>query len=461
MKLHGTMRISERGHLEIGGCDAVELARRFGTPLYVLDEGLFRENCRDYYRSFTGKYGAEVIFAAKALFNMAVCRLVEEEGLGLDLVSGGELYTARQARFPMRRVYFHGNNKSPEELQLALEYGVGRIVVDNFYELEMLNALAGEKTLRADVLLRLTPGIEAHTHEYVKTGQIDSKFGLVIENGQALTAIKRALEMENIGLKGFHCHIGSQIFELESYAHCARVMMRFVAEVRKETGWAAGELDLGGGLGIYYASGDRPPSVGEYADVLVGAVRAAAAELDLPVPRVIVEPGRSICGPAGTTLYTVGAVKDIPGVRKYVAVDGGMGDNPRPALYQARYEACLANRAAEEPREVVSIAGKCCESGDMLIWDISLPSPEPGDILAVSCTGAYNYTMSMNYNRLPRPAMVLVGEGRADLILERETYADLVRHDRVPVRLQKSKKLGAVPSREEKESGRRKIFLKA
>lgn len=461
MKLHGTMRISERGHLEIGGCDAVELARRFGTPLYVLDESLFRENCRDYYRSFTGKYGAEVIFAAKALFNMAVCLLVEEEGLGLDLVSGGELYTARQACFPMRRVYFHGNNKSPEELQLALEYGVGRVVVDNFYELEMLNALAGEKGLRADVLLRLTPGIEAHTHEYVKTGQIDSKFGLVIENGQALAAIKRALEMENISLKGFHCHIGSQIFELESYAHCARVMMRFVAEVRQETGWAAGELDLGGGLGIYYASGDRPPSVGEYADVLVGAVRAAAAELDLPVPRVIVEPGRSICGPAGTTLYTVGAVKDIPGVRKYVAVDGGMGDNPRPALYQARYEACLANRAAEEPREVVSVAGKCCESGDMLIWDISLPSPEPGDILAVSCTGAYNYTMSMNYNRLPRPAMVLVGEGRADLILERETYADLVSHDRVPVRLQKNKKLGAAPPCEEKESGRRKIPLRA
>lgn len=460
MKLHGTMCINDRGHLEIGGCDTVELAHRFGTPLYVLDESLFRQNCRDYYRSFTGKYGAEVIYAAKALLNTAVCRLVEEEGLGLDLVSGGELYTARQARFPMGRVYFHGNNKSPEELQLALEYGVGRIVVDNFYELEMLNRLAGERNLRADILLRLTPGIEAHTHEYVKTGQIDSKFGLVIENGQALVAIKRALEMENIGLKGFHCHIGSQIFELESYAHCARVMMGFAAEVLRETGWAAEELDLGGGLGIYYANGDRPPSVGEYADVLMGAVRAAATGQNLPVPRVIVEPGRSICGPAGTTLYTVGAVKDIPGVRKYVAVDGGMGDNPRPALYQARYEACVANRAAEPPQEVVSIAGKCCESGDMLIWDISLPSLRPGDILAVSCTGAYNYTMSMNYNRLPRPAMVLVNAGCADLILERETYADLVRNDRIPARLQKGRKLGVAPARPKGADGLQRVPLK-
>ncbi|MEW6276096.1 MAG: diaminopimelate decarboxylase [Bacillota bacterium] len=447
MKLHGTMRVNDRGHLEIGGCDTVELARRFGTPLYVLDEQLFRQNCRDYYAAFTQKYGAGVIYAAKALLNLAVCRLVEEEGLGLDLVSGGELYTARQARFPMGRVYFHGNNKSPEELVLALEYKVGRIVVDNFYELELLNRLAGEKHATAEIILRLTPGIEAHTHEYIKTGQIDSKFGLVIENDQALAAVKRVLEMKKVRLHGFHCHIGSQIFELASYAHCARVMMDFVARVHQETGWLAGELNLGGGLGIYYAAGDRPPTVQEYADTLVGAVVAAAAELEIKAPRVIVEPGRSICGPAGTTLYTVGAIKDIPGVRKYVAVDGGMGDNPRPALYQARYEACVANRADQPPAEVVSIAGKCCESGDMLIWDIALPPLAPGDILAVSCTGAYNYTMAMNYNRLPRPAMVLVDGGRADLILARETYADLISHDRLPARLRKDKKLSVASAR--------------
>ena len=447
MKLHGTMRVNERGRLEIGGCDAVELARRFGTPLYILDEELFRQNCRDYFAAFTRTYGAGVVYAAKALLNLAVCRLVEEEGLGLDLVSGGELYTARQARFPMELVYFHGNNKSPEELALALDYQVGRVVVDNLYELELLNRLALERHTRAQIILRLTPGIEAHTHEYVKTGQIDSKFGLVIENGQALAAVQAALKMRNIRLHGFHCHIGSQIFELESYAHCARVMMDFVARVQAQTGYLAGELNLGGGLGVYYAAGDRPPTIFEYADTLVGAVGAAAAERGIPAPRVVVEPGRSICGPAGTTLYTVGAIKDIPGVRKYVAVDGGMGDNPRPALYQARYEAAVANRADQPPQEVVSVAGKCCESGDMLIWDIALPPLAPGDILAVSCTGAYNYTMAMNYNRLPRPAMVLVGDGRADLIVARETYADLIRYDQLPARLRKDKKLSVASAR--------------
>ena len=446
MKLHGTMRINNQGHLEIGGCDTVDLARRFGTPLYVLDEQLFRKNCRDYYQAFTGQYNADVIYAAKALFTLGICRLVEEEGLGLDLVSGGELYTAIQAGFPMSRVYLHGNNKSPEELRLALEAGVGRFVVDNFYELEMLNHLAGENRTRADIILRLTPGIEAHTHEYIKTGQIDSKFGLVIENGQALAGIKRALEMEHVVLRGLHSHIGSQIFELESYAHCASVMMDFCAGAYRQTDWMARELDLGGGLGIYYSGGDCPPGVGEYADVIMKVVEEKARELELATPRVIVEPGRSICGAAGTTLYTVGAIKNIPGVRSYVAVDGGMGDNPRPALYQARYEAGVANKMTRPPAEVVSIAGKCCESGDMLIWDVELPSVEAGDVLAVSCTGAYNYTMSMNYNRLPRPAMVLVNNGCADIILERETYEDLLCHDRAPERLLKKDRLLKVAS---------------
>lgn len=435
MRFHGTMTVNSRGHLEIGGCDTVELAATFGTPLYVLDEELFRQNCREYYQAFCQKYGAEVIYAAKTLLTTAICRLVEEEGLGMDVVSGGELYTALKAGFPMERVYFHGNNKSRDELQLALEARVGRIVVDNLYELEMLAQLAAENKTRPRVILRLTPGIEAHTHEYIKTGQIDSKFGLVIENGQALEGVKRALELGHVELCGLHCHIGSQIFELESYAHAARVMMEFAALAAGETGWVLEELDLGGGLGIYYAAGDQPPSVAAYADVVMGAVRESALALGLPVPKVIVEPGRSISGPAGTTLYTVGAVKNIPGVRKYVAVDGGMGDNPRPALYRARYEACLANKASAPPEEVVSVAGKCCESGDMLIWDIALPRVEPGDILAVSCTGAYNYSMSMNYNRLPRPAMVLVRRGRAELILKRETYEDIVRNDIMPERL--------------------------
>lgn len=433
MKLQGTMQINDKGHLEIGGCDTVELAETFGTPLYVLDEQHFRQNCRNYYRSFIEKYDGVVLYAAKTLLTLAVCRMVAEEGLSLDVVSGGELYTAKKARFPMERVYFHGNNKSAAELQLALEYNVGRIMVDNPYELQILNRLAGEAGVRAKIMLRLTPGVEAHTHEYIKTGQIDSKFGMVIENGQAMEIIKQALALDNVQLTGLHCHIGSQIFELQSYTHAAEVMLGFAAEVYRETGWQPEEMNFGGGMGIYYTAADEPQPVSKYADMLVQAVHSLAQSHGLTVPRVLVEPGRSISGPAGTTLYTVGAVKNIPGIRKYVAVDGGMGDNPRPALYQSRYEAILANRAGEKPEETVSIAGKCCESGDMLIWDIDLPAPVPGDILAVSSTGAYNYSMSMNYNRLPRPAMVLVRDGAADIIVARETYEDLIRKDRKSV----------------------------
>ncbi|HCJ79849.1 MAG TPA: diaminopimelate decarboxylase [Desulfotomaculum sp.] len=441
MILHGTMSVNGKGYLGIGGCDTVELARKFGTPLYVIDEALFRQKCREYYREFIEKNKAEVVYAAKALLTAAICRLIEEEGLGLDIVSGGELYTALQAGFPVSRLYFHGNNKSAAEIKFALEAGVGCFVVDNLYELEMLNHLAKEIPTQVNILLRVTPGVEAHTHEYIKTGQIDSKFGLVIENGQALAGIKRALEMNGVKLNGLHCHIGSQIFELESYEHTAEVLLNFSAQVYRETGWVPADLNLGGGLGIYYAAGDRPCSIQEYAEVLITALQKNALKHHLSVPRLIVEPGRSICGPAGSTVYTVGAVKNIPGVRKYVTVDGGMSDNPRPALYQSRYEACLASKAAQPPVETVSVAGKCCESGDMLIWDIELPLVESGDILVVSCTGAYNYTMSMNYNRLPRPAMVLVNDGQADLILQRETYSDLIRNEVLPERLKKSRRV--------------------
>lgn len=437
MKLNGTMRINENGHLEIGGCDTLELAREFGTPLYVLDEMCFRLNCRDYFNAFSVKYGAEVIYAGKTLLNLAVCRMVEEEGLGLDVVSGGELFTALKAGFPAGRIYFHGNNKSSAELTMALEAGVGCFIVDNFCELELLNRLAGESHRTPGVILRVTPGVEAHTHEYIKTGQIDSKFGLVIENGQAMAGVKRALELGNICFRGLHCHIGSQIFELESYRHTAEVMMAFINQIIEETGCRVAELDLGGGLGVYYTEGDEPRPVQAYAEVLASTVQEKADCYGFRAPRLIVEPGRSISSPSGTTLYTVGAIKEIPGIRKYLAVDGGMGDNPRPALYQARYEACLAGKITRTPSEVVSVAGKCCESGDMLIWDIQLPLAEPGDILAVSCTGAYNYSMSMNYNRLPRPAMVLVREGRAELITRRESYEDLITNDLIPERLAK------------------------
>ncbi len=438
MNLQYTMKVNEKNHLEIGSCDTVELASKFGTPLYVIDETLFRQNCRAYYRAFTKEYGAEVIYASKTLTNLAICTMVEQEGLSLDVVSGGELYTAAKARFPMQRVYFHGNNKSREELRLALEYRVGRMVVDNLHELTLLNALAGEMNVKAQIMLRLSPGVEAHTHEYIKTGQIDSKFGFAIENGMAMEAVKSCLKLDNIVLQGFHCHIGSQIFELESYVHAADVMMDFVQEAYRQIGVLVKELNLGGGFGIYYFQGDQPRSIKEYADSLLAAVKAKAAEYNIPPPKVMVEPGRSIAGSAGTTLYTVGSIKDIPGIRKYVSVDGGMVDNPRPALYKSKYEACVANRMQGELIEKVSIAGKCCESGDMLIWDIELPIVKTGDIVAVFSTGAYNYSMSMNYNRLPRPAMVLVQEGKADLIVRREDYADLLRHDIIPERIRSS-----------------------
>ncbi|RPF49948.1 diaminopimelate decarboxylase [Thermodesulfitimonas autotrophica] len=435
MHLRGTQRINAAGELEIGGISAVALAQKFGTPLYVVDEALFRENCRRYREAFGPDN--RVVYAGKALLCTAICRLVEEEGLYLDVSSGGELYTALAAGFPPGRIYFHGNNKAPDEIRQGLEAGVGRFVVDNLYELTLLDRLAGDAGRRQEILLRLTPGIEAHTHQYIRTGQIDSKFGLPIATGQALAGIRQALESPNLKLVGLHCHIGSQIFDLEPFREAARVMLGFAGEVREATGWVIEELDLGGGLGIYYVSGDDPPAIEAYAAAILETVREAVRERGLPLPRVVVEPGRSIAGPAGITLYTVGGVKEIPGVRLYVMVDGGMNDNIRPALYQARYEAALANRMREEPATPVTVAGKCCESGDILIHNVHLPYPVPGDILAVPATGAYNYAMSMNYNRLPRPAMVLVGDGRAEVIVARESFADLTRNDRIPERLWK------------------------
>jgi len=437
MKLHGTMRVNRHGHLTIGGCDTVELTQRFGTPLYVMDEQHIRDICRDYYQSFMVKYpNTEVIFASKAFMNMAMAAIISQEKLGLDIVSGGELYTALKSGFPPERIYFHGNNKSREEIEYALNSKIGRFVVDNFYELDLLNNTAGLLGHRANILLRIQPGIEAHTHEYIKTGQIDSKFGVAIATGQALEIVKAALNAEHLELKGVHCHIGSQIFEIDSFHHAAQVMMQFIKQVKEETGVEVAELNLGGGFGIYYKEGDTPAPISGFADVIMSAIAENARNLELNIPKIIVEPGRSIVGTAGTTLYRVGSIKKIHGIRTYVAVDGGMADNPRPALYQAKYEAMVANKANAPLTEVVSITGKCCESGDMLIWDICLPQVVSGDIIAVSSTGAYNYSMSSNYNRLPRPAVVLVKDGQADVIVVRETYEDLVRNDIIPARLQ-------------------------
>jgi diaminopimelate decarboxylase len=436
MRLHGTQVVNEQGHLEIGGCDTVELAKKFGTPLYIMDEAHIRDICRQYHSSFVeGMENAEVIYASKAFSTLAMCRIIDEEGLGLDVVSGGELYTALQANFSAERIYFHGNNKSREELAMAINAGVGRIVVDNFYEMSILNELGKDLNRRVDILLRVTPGIEAHTHEYIQTGQIDSKFGFTLPDGTADRALDLALSYPNIEVKGIHAHIGSQIFELDSFRHEVQIMINYMADILRRTGCLLQELNLGGGFGIYYASGDDPAQIADYAKTVRAALDDACQDQKFPRPKIIVEPGRSIVGTAGTTLYTVGSIKEIPEIRKYVAVDGGMADNPRPALYQARYEAVLANRANEEAVESVSVTGKCCESGDMLIWDIDLPKAISGDLLAVSCTGAYNYSMSSNYNRLTRPGVVLVEGGHADVIVIRETHSDLLRNDVLPERL--------------------------
>ncbi|WP_159882898.1 diaminopimelate decarboxylase [Paenibacillus puerhi] len=436
MYLHGTSTINSKGHLEIGGCDTVELAEQYGTPLYVMDEALIRQRCKEFVDAFR-KSGLpfQVAYASKAFCVMAMCRIAEEEGMSLDVVSDGELYTALQAGFPPERIHFHGNNKTPQELEMALDAGIGCFVVDNFIELHMLNAIAGEKRKKTKVLLRITPGVDAHTHEYISTGQTDSKFGFDLANGSAKQAVSEASELPHLELLGTHSHIGSQIFEVGGFQLAVEKVIGFAVSVRAELGVTFSVLNLGGGFGIRYTESDTPLPVAEYVAAITSTVREQFAKHGYPLPEIWTEPGRSIVGDAGTTLYTIGTYKDIPGVRKYVAVDGGMTDNPRPALYQAQYEAMLANRAAEPEEEVVSIAGKCCESGDMLIWDTKLPKASTGDVLAVACTGAYNYSMASNYNRLRRPAVVFVKDGAADVVVERETLGDLVHKDVVPERM--------------------------
>lgn len=433
--LLGTQSINAEGHLTIGGCDCVELAQRFGTPLYVLDEDLLRRNCRAYRQAFSSRLDSvEICYAGKALLVMALCRIVEEEDLGLDVASAGELYTALKAEFPPARVKLHGNFKTDLEIEMALDVGVGRIVLDSLSEIDRLDAAARRLGRKADVLIRVTPGIRVHTHDYVATGHVDSKFGLSLASSAAEEAVRRARAAENLVLHGFHCHIGSQIFAAESFARATGLMTKLMADTRDRHGFTPRELDLGGGLGIAYTDEDAPPSVEELAGVICDALERCTAHYDLPMPRLILEPGRSIVGPAGTTLYRVGPVKEIPGVRTYVSVDGGLSDNPRPALYDAQYEATVANKAGQPRTQAVRVSGRHCET-DTLIPEVALQPVEEGDLLAVFCTGAYNHAMASNYNRFPRPAMVLVRDGQADVIVERESLEDLVRQDRIPPRL--------------------------
>lgn len=431
MRQSESLQINAQGHLTIGGCDAVELAREYGTPLYVLDETGVRAACRSYRDSIDRFYGGRgmVCYASKAFCCKEICRIMHDEGMGLDVVSEGELYTALSAGFPAEKICFHGNNKTDSELLYALRENVGLMIVDNDYELERLNRFAGEMGKRPNIAFRIKPGVDAHTHDFVRTGQIDSKFGVALETGEALAIIKKALAMQHLHLKGVHCHIGSQIFELEPFELAAERMVELMAQVRDETGYVIEELDLGGGFGIRYTDQDAALRYDSYMEKVSVVVKETCERLHFPQPFMMLEPGRSIVGPYGVTLYTVGAIKEIPGVRIYAAVDGGMTDNPRYALYQSEYEALAANKAADPKTMTVTLAGKCCESGDLLGEGMPVQQLESGDIVAVLSTGAYNYSMASNYNRLCRPAVVMVREGASRLIVRRETMEDLIRCD--------------------------------
>ncbi|MEW8971556.1 MAG: diaminopimelate decarboxylase, partial [Mesobacillus sp.] len=418
MEFHGTAKVNRLGHLEIGGVDTIQLAEKYGTPLYVYDVALIRERARAFKKTFENAgITAQVAYASKAFSTVAMVQLAAEENLSLDVVSGGELYTAIKAGFPTERIHFHGNNKSRDELLMAIEHNIGCIVVDNFYELEMLKEICKDKNTKIKVLLRVTPGIEAHTHDYILTGQEDSKFGFDLQNGQADKAIELCLEDQQIEVLGLHCHIGSQIFETTGFILAAQKIFEKLHQWKQALTFESTVLNLGGGFGIRYTDEDDPIPAAQYVEEIIAEVKKQASHFSMAMPEIWIEPGRSLVGDAGTTLYRVGSRKDVPNVRQYVAVDGGMSDNIRPALYQAKYEAVLANRVMDKPEETVSIAGKCCESGDMLIWDLPLPKAGDQDVLAVFCTGAYGYSMANNYNRLPRPAVVFLEDSKDTLVV--------------------------------------------
>ncbi|MCX6372915.1 MAG: diaminopimelate decarboxylase [Actinobacteria bacterium] len=419
------------GHLEIGGCDVVDLAHEYGTPLFIYDEQSLRDQCRAYHASFGARTELyEIVYASKAFSCRAMCELVAQEGMSLDVATGGELAAARAAAFPPARIYFHGNNKSVAEIEFGLDVGIGLFVVDSFEEIDRLEAAAAARGQRQQVLVRVTPGVRPATHDFVQTGQQDSKFGFGLADGRAAEAVRRLHDAAHLELVGVHAHIGSQIFDLDSYSREVEVLFIALDDWRREVGFECCIFNIGGGLGIRYTSADMPSSIEEFAEVGVSAVREGAERHGMTAPKLFVEPGRSIAGKAAVTAYTVGTVKVIPGVRTYVAVDGGMSDNLRPMLYDSRYEAMLAGKAETPATEVVTIAGKHCESGDVLVRDVHIAPPEPGDILVTPGTGAYGYAMANNYNAQPRPAVVMVAEGRARVIIARETWDDVLRLQR-------------------------------
>ncbi len=429
-----TTKINDSGNIEIGGCDIVGLANTYGTPLYVMDESTIRAVCKDYKKAFENYDKVNMLFASKALCTLATSKIIASEGFGFDVVSSGEMYTVYKAGVDMSKVLFNGNNKSFDELTLAVEIGVGRVSVDNFLELSLLNEIAKSYNKNIDVLLRITPGLECHTHEYIQTGHLDSKFGF------DLTQIDEAIELilneyKNLNLKGIHAHIGSQIFETSVYFDEIDILVREIARINDKFGICLNEINAGGGLGVKFTSKDCPPSIYDVAQIIINRLEESIKKYQVEPPVLYIEPGRSIVSTAGVTLYTLGSSKQVPKGRKYFAIDGGMADNPRPSMYQAEYSAEIANKKDSELFEDVTISGRFCESGDVLIKNINLPVIEEGDILCVYNTGAYNYSMASNYNRVQKSAMVLVNNSQSDIIVRRETLDDLISHDDIPDRL--------------------------
>lgn len=426
MKLHGSMTV-ENNTLSIGGVSCLDLAQKYSTPLYVFDEELIRNNCREYVNYFkVNENKNKVAYAGKAFLPIYMCKLINEENLCLDVVSGGELYTAYKAGFPMENILFHGNNKTIDEIKLGIDLGVGRFVVDNFYELDLIEKICIENNKTQKIYFRITPGIEAHTHDYIKTGQIDSKFGFTLTNGELYDAIKKILNYKNIKLVGLHAHIGSQIFDIEPFLDEVDIMLNLVKEIKEKYNVDLSEIDLGGGIGVYYSKNDKPKTIKDFCEAIISKADETCKKLNIEPPTLIIEPGRSIIANAGSTLYTVGSIKDIKDIRTYVSVDGGMTDNIRPSLYQAKYECSVVNKIGNNKGNNVTIAGKCCESGDILIGDIDIMKIESGDILITTSTGAYGYSMSSNYNKIPKAAVVSVINGEEKLICKRQSYEDLL-----------------------------------
>ncbi|SHJ09176.1 diaminopimelate decarboxylase [Lutispora thermophila] len=418
------------GNLIFYGSDTVELAKKYGTPLYIMSEDYIADRCREIRENFLEKYdNTMAVYASKAFLTREMAKIVKREGLGMDVVSGGELYTALNAGFPMDKIVFHGNNKLADEIEMAVKNDVGRIVVDNIYELDLIEDIASKYNKKANILFRVSPGVDAHTHKYIQTGQVDSKFGIPLNENIIHVAVRKAMNCKHIELSGFHFHIGSQIHENEGYVLAIKKMVELMKELKDKVGFVTKELNTGGGYGIHYRDDENRKNVAFFTDAIMNTLEEECCKYSLHRPLVIIEPGRWIVGEAGITLYTVGAIKEIPGVRTYISVDGGMTDNPRPSLYQAKYDAVIANKIGEKPVKKVTVAGKCCESGDILIWDLEVPEIESGDILAVLATGAYNYSMSSNYNRNPRPAVVMISKGSDRLIVKRESYEDMIRNE--------------------------------